>query len=240
MTKNIKNKSKKPFWILFLFTMLMPYLIYSQIPGYQRVNKKYEVWQINRINYNWPKRKRDFRPQLFYLFFRKYKKRNHNNWRQYVPIETVSNHVIRPQVETFRDTMSGLLKTRTIQYAFQKISVGWYLHYQKQILDKRKQLTKEIDALSNQGSIRIMIENEFHQINQTVDGIRNALMDDIEKQKGFAQAIVQYDQLLHTVQACQILEDIKNEKNDWIHQKPIQVYVQSSETYGQAIESIIW
>lgn len=240
MLDNIKNITNKIFWILVFLFMLYQQRIHSQIPTVNKVNKKYDVWQIDRINHNWPKRKRDFRPQLFYLFFSRYKKRNHNNWRQHIPIETTSNYVVRPQVETFRDTMSGLLKSKSLEYAFQKVSIGWYLHYQKKILDKRNQIRKEIDVLSDKGGPTWYVKNEFVKINQYVDGIKNSLMDDTEKQKGFSQSLIQYHRLLHSINARKSLVDLKNQNNSLIDKERIQTYLKTAETFSQKIKNITW
>ncbi|MCY3998988.1 MAG: hypothetical protein OXC92_06395 [Flavobacteriaceae bacterium] len=240
MLNNIKNINDKYFWYVPLLFILTQPSVYSQVPGVNKVNKKYQVWQINRINYNWPKRKRDFRPQLFYLFFSKYKRRNHNNWRQYVPIETSSNYVIRPQVETFRDTMASLLKAKSVEYAFQKISIGWMLHYKKQIRDKQNHIRNEIDDLSHKGWSTVLIEQEFEKINQYVDGIKKALLNEIEKQKGFSKALTDYQRLLNAIHANKRRMELINQNELWINKEPINTYVKTDETFSQNIQSITW
>ncbi len=238
MLNNIKNKNC--FWYIFLLFILIQPNIRSQIPGVQKVNKKYQVWQINRINYNWPKRKRDFRPQLFYLFFSKYKKRNHNNWRQYVPIETSSNYVIRPQVQTYRDTIASLLKAKSIEYAFQKVSIGWMLHYKKQIRDKQDHIQNKIDDLSSEGWSTVLIEHEFEKINQYVDGIKNALLKETEKQKGFSKALGDYQQLINGIHANRQLMALKNKNSVFMNRDPIKTYLKTHEIFNQNIQSITW
>ena len=219
--------------------LVPPKSVVSQLPV-TKVNKKYDVWQINRLNLNWPDSKKDFRPQLFYLFFSKYKKRNHNNWRQYVPIGITTNQIVRPQVEEFRDSVASMLEKRTLDYAYQKISFGWHFHYRKLIKHKRSQVAKEIKLLNRKGGSIKYPSAELERINQYVDGIRNSLMQDIEKQKSYVQALGDYKRLLSAIEARRNLIDLKDETLSIFGKDRPKTYLNSAQLFQQKMEKIQW